>query len=104
LFRKISEILFTNFKTATVIVIIISALSWYYFDEIKDGLGTSIEWIKKYFSRPSSGSNRGDSNGDITPNAKNSGQAVQRLKAEDIKLIDPKGKAKLNILKPKILN
>lgn len=69
-----------NYKTILIIsgVIIISSLTWYYFDEVKDGLGTSIEWIKNIFSRPSSGPNTGNTDPDIAPTTQNSRESFQK--------------------------
>lgn len=58
-----------NSKTIIIIsgIIIVTGLSWYYFDEIKDVSGTTIEWIKNHFSRPSAGSGTNNPTSDITP-------------------------------------
>lgn len=56
-----------NSKNIIIIsgVVIISGLSYYYFNEIKDGFGTSINWIKNYLFGPSSDPGTNASNSDI---------------------------------------
>ena len=56
-----------NSKNILIIsgIVIISGLSYYYFNEIKDGFGTSIEWIKNYLFGPSSDPGTNASNRNI---------------------------------------
>jgi hypothetical protein len=68
-----------NSKIITIItgVIIISGLSWYYFDEIKDGYFSSIEWIKSYFSRPPTDPSGDNSNSNISSTTQSSKESIQ---------------------------
>lgn len=63
-----------NSKAIIIIsgIIIVTGLSYYYFDEIKDASVTSIEWIKNHFSRPSAGSGTNNSTSDISPTIQSS--------------------------------
>ncbi len=96
-----------NSKTIIIIsgVIIVSSLSYYYFDEIKDSLGTSIEWIKNYFSRPPSNSSNSNSENIPTHSTENFQSKLDKYfklpesneianSAREIELID-KGKSKV---------
>jgi hypothetical protein len=67
-------------------------VSWYYFDEIKTGYGSVIDWLNS-FRRGSSGGTSGiDTNESTTPIAKNIKSELNRLFPEnppkDIELID----------------
>lgn len=77
---SIWDIIQNNSKAILIVsgVIIISGLSWYYFDEIKDIYTTSIEWIRNHFSKPSAGdtggqtsATQGSSQSTITPTSPN---------------------------------
>jgi len=74
---SIWDIIQNNSKAILIVsgVIIISGLSWYYFDEIKDGYFSSIEWIKNHFTKPSGGGQTGDTQSSsqcsITPTSSN---------------------------------
>jgi transcription termination factor NusB len=68
-----------NSKTIIIIsgIVIVSALSWYYFDEIKDGYFSSIEWIKTYFSRPGSDPGENNPNSNISSTTQTSKESIQ---------------------------
>lgn len=61
-------------------VIIVSIVSYYYFDNIKDGFTTSFEWLRNNFSRPPTdpGTNKLDSNNILLPNTQSSTESVER--------------------------
>ena len=105
LFDKIKD----NSKNILIIsgVVIVSGFSWYYFPEIKNGVGTSIEWIKNYLFGPSSDPSTDSTKGNILDSTQHSKldfkskflQVIARNEQEDkiIKLSDniTKGKDKL---------
>jgi hypothetical protein len=106
LFDKIKD----NSKTILIIsgVVIVSSLSWYYSNEIKEGFGTSIEWIKNYLFGPSSDPGTDSTKGDILNSTKSSKDNFKerflKIISSDnesnskISEIDLKGKGKLEYI------
>lgn len=86
-------------------LIISCGISWYYFDEIKTGYGSIIDWLNS-FRRGSSGDTTGsNTNNSSTPIANNIQSELNRLfpeKQQDIELIDIKGKGKNVLTSPSL--
>jgi hypothetical protein len=77
---SIWDIIQNNSKSIAIItgVVIISGLSYYYFDEIKDGYFSSIEWIKNYFSRTPRDPEEINPNSNISSTTQTSTESIQK--------------------------
>jgi hypothetical protein len=68
-------------------IVITTCLSWYYFNEIKSGYFSSIDWIKSFWSTPPGDSSGSVTNNDQTPTR----ESVQERLNKYFKIIPKKG-------------
>lgn len=81
-------------------------ISWYYFDEIKTGYASIIDWINSFRPTPPDSSTGNNSSNSTTPTRLNIQSELDRLFPEntvkDIELIDIKGKGKSVLTSPSL--
>ena len=81
-------------------------ISWYYFDEIKTGYASIIDWINSFRPTPADSSTGNNSSNSTTPTRLNIQSELDRLFPEntvkDIELIDIKGKGKSVLTSPSL--
>lgn len=83
-----------------------AVVSWYYFDEIKTGYGSIIDWLNSFRRGSSGDSSEISTNNSTTPTTKNIQSELDRIFPEnpqsDIKLVDVKGKGKTILTSPSL--